>query len=184
MRRFTAILAGLCLASFAHADDFTKALEKQATIKARRVVSDLIEIRASGKSWPVIAEKSLPEMLDERCGYEDLVGISSNLMGQMRPEVLKVAGGRLSKLYAPLLSRLGAQMAFTEVKSSHTDKGDYALVVLKVTPAKAGDKPFSLLMRHNPDGTINLCDVVPDSNFGSGILKTIGTELAANPNGE
>ncbi|MHD0644529.1 hypothetical protein ACYPKM_02680 [Pseudomonas aeruginosa] len=178
MRQIAIGFLAVIAAFSAQADDFSAALEKHAVNKARELVADLIDERISGSSWADVLSKTLPEKLDDRCGYQELVGLRPETFAQFKPKAAKIAGNRIARLYVPMITRLNAKMDYSGVKHTRTESGDYALVSLKVTPTKPGDAPFSLLYRHSTDGSMALCDVVADSNFGDGILKTIGAELA------
>lgn len=177
MIRATLFSALILLPFAAQSGDFEKATERHAQTAARDLLVQMYQHREQGVSWKAILSTKLPEMIDDNCGYQELINLPDEGFEGMKDEVARVAGRRFDKEFQAQLSRRGAAVDLVGVSSIKLSSGDHALVELRVIPAQPKDKTISLLYQLNADGRMSLCDVIPGKKLDDGILRTLGKEL-------
>lgn len=157
-------------------NDFDRALTRHAQSSAHAITSQWIERRATSMSWDQVLREFVPTQLDSRCGFIDRVGLRSVSFDRARALTTPVVGSRLADRFAPMLDRPRAQLTLLGA-STHGQEPDYAMVNLRVTPARTGDPALSLLLRLDGNGEMALCDIAENGNEKAGILRIIGNEL-------
>jgi len=177
MKKFILCTAFVFMGFPAFADDFSKAIEQHAKTSARDLISEMVDLRGKGITWKQILSDDLPKRLDDRCGYRELINLPEDGFDEMRGEVAKTAGARLSNEFLGLLSRPGSKVDLVRVSTLKLNGSDHSMVTLRVIPAQAKDKNISLLYQLNSEGTMSLCDIAPGTSAVDGILNRLGREL-------
>ena len=181
MRKIIAalIVFGLPLTSPASTpqDDFSRALERYAKSTAHSTMNSLISKNSNGTSWKILLDEEIPNLIDNRCGYRELINLPEDGFLEMRNAVADVTGDRLAKAFSSMLSRPSGRIELVTVKAYKSGSTDRAIVVMKVTPPRTSDKHFGLVYQHSGEGNMSLCDVVIGDKIEDGVLYVIGKQL-------